>query len=172
MILFSDHNRVRRILLAMLAGAILLTLLAFDTSRVDAHANQIKSSPSPNSELDVAPDRVIVWFSESIEDSFSELTVLNAAAERVDLNDSSIDSSEPSVMSVSLPPLENGTYTVVWKNLSSIDGHKVVGSFVFAVGESLSAHAQIYPDEQPLLQTVVDPWLRWLIFISVALVIG
>ena len=40
------------------------------------------------------------------------------------------------------------------------------------VGESLSAHAQIYPDEQPLLQTVVDPWLRWLIFISVALVVG
>ena len=172
MILLSDHNRVRRILLALLAGATLLALFAAVSSRVDAHANQIKSSPSPNSELEVAPDRVIVWFSESIEESFSELTVLNAAADRVDLNDSSIDSSEPSVMSVSLPPLENGTYTVVWKNLSSIDGHKVVGSFVFAVGESLSAHAQIYPDEQPLLQTVVDPWLRWLIFISVALVIG
>lgn len=172
MILLSDHNRVRRILLALLAGATLLALFAAVSSRADAHANQIKSSPSPNSELEVAPDRVIVWFSESIEESFSELTVLNAAADRVDLNDSSIDSSEPSVMSVSLPPLENGTYTVVWKNLSSIDGHKVVGSFVFAVGESLSAHAQIYPDEQPLLQTVVDPWLRWLIFISVALVIG
>jgi len=172
LILLSDHNRVRRILLAMLTGATLLALFALVTSRADAHANQIKSSPSPNSELEVAPDRIIVWFSESIEESFSELTVLNAAAERVDLNDSSIDSSEPSVMSVSLPPLENGTYTVVWKNLSSIDGHKVVGSFVFAVGESLSAHAQIYPDEQPLLQTVVDPWLRWLIFISVALVIG
>ena len=172
MILLSDHNRGRRILLALLTGAALLALFALVTPRADAHANQIKSNPSPNSELEVAPDRVIIWFSESIEESFSELTVLNAAADRVDLNDSSIDSSEPSVMSVSLPPLENGTYTVVWKNLSSIDGHKVVGSFVFAVGESLSAHSQIYPDEQPLLQTVVDPWLRWLIFISVALVIG
>jgi len=172
LILLSDHNRGRRILLALLTGAALLALFALVTPRADAHANQIKSNPSPNSELEVAPDRVIIWFSESIEESFSELTVLNAAADRVDLNDSSIDSSEPSVMSVSLPPLENGTYTVVWKNLSSIDGHKVVGSFVFAVGESLSAHSQIYPDEQPLLQTVVDPWLRWLIFISVALVIG
>ena len=86
MILLSDHNRVRRILLALLAGATLLALFAFDTSRADAHANQIKSTPSPNSELEVAPDRVIIWFSESIEDSFSELTVLNAAAERVDLN--------------------------------------------------------------------------------------
>ncbi|GIT58454.1 MAG: hypothetical protein Ct9H300mP19_04020 [Dehalococcoidia bacterium] len=77
------------------------------------------------------------------------MTVLNAAADRVDLNDSSIDSSEPSVMSVSLPPLENGTYTVVWKNLSSIDGHKVVGSFVFAVGESLSAHAKFIQMSNP-----------------------
>ncbi len=172
MILLSHHNRVRRMLLALLIVATVFVLFAVVTARADAHANQIKSSPSPNSELEIAPDRVIVWFSESIEESFSELTVLNAAADRVDLNDTSIDSSEPSVMSVSLPPLENGTYTVVWKNLSSIDGHKVVGSFVFAVGESLSSHAQIYPDEQPLLQTVVDPWLRWLIFISVALVIG
>ena len=173
MILLSGHSRVQyRILMGVLAGATLLALFASVTARADAHANQIKSSPSANSELEVAPDRVIVWFSEPIENSFSELTVLNAAADRVDLDDFAIDLSEPSVMSVSLPPLENGTYTVVWKNLSSIDGHKVVGSFVFAIGESLSAHAQIYPDEQPLLQTVVDPWIRWVVFLSVAIVIG
>ena len=94
-------------LLALLIVATVFVLFAVVTARADAHANQIKSSPSPNSELEIAPDREIVWFSESIEESFSELTVLNAAADRVDLNDSSIDSSEPSVMSVSLPPLEN-----------------------------------------------------------------
>ena len=75
-------------------------------------------------------------------------------------------------MSVGLPELENGTYTVVWKNLSSVDGHKVIGSFVFAVGEPLSAGAQIDAVEQPLLQTVADPWLRWLVFLGAAIVIG
>ncbi len=140
--------------------------------KVDAHANQINSVPAPNSELDESPDRVIIWFSEPIEESFSVITVLNSAAERVDLDDSARDSSEPTAMSVGLPPLENGTYTVVWKNLSAVDGHKVIGSYVFSVGEPISAGAQIDAAEQPLLQTVADPWLRWLIFVVAAIVMG
>ena len=69
--------------MGVFAGATLLALFASVTARADAHANQIKSSPSANSELEVAPDRVIVWFSEPVEDSFSELSVLNAAADHV-----------------------------------------------------------------------------------------
>lgn len=114
----------------------------------------------------------MIWYSEPVEDSFSVVTVLNSAAERVDLNDSTRDPSEPSAISVGLPELENGTYTVIWKNLSSVDGHKVIGSFIFAVGEPLSAGAQTDAVEQPLLQTVADPWMRWLIFLSAAIVIG
>ena len=142
------------------------------TETADAHGNQINSSPAPDSELDTSPDRVIVWFSEPIEESFSLVTVLNSAAERVDLDDSARDPSEPTAISVGLPALENGTYTVVWKNLSSIDGHKVIGSYVFAVGEPLAAGANISAVEQPLLQSVADPWLRWLVFLGAAIVIG
>ena len=112
----------------------------------DAHGNQINSRPAPDSELDTSPDRVIVWFSEPIEESFSLVTVLNSAAERVDLDDSARDPSEPTAISVGLPALENGTYTVVWKNLSSIDGHKVIGSYVFAVGEPLAGLASVATD--------------------------
>ena len=140
--------------------------------KVNAHANQIRALPAPNSELDDSPDRVIIWYSEPIEDSFSVVTVLNSSAEQVDLGDSYRDSSELTAMSVSLPPLDNGTYTVVWKNLSAIDGHKVIGSYVFSVGEPISAGAQIGTVEQPLLQTVADPWLRWLIFLAAAIVLG
>jgi copper transport protein len=154
------------------ALASLFALIATPSRSVDAHANQINSNPAPNSELETSPDRVIVWYSEPIEESFSVVTVLNSAAQRVDLDDSARDPSEPSAMSVGLPELENGTYTVVWKNLSSVDGHKVIGSFVFAVGEPLSAGAQIADAEQPLLQTVADPWLRWLVFLTAAIVLG
>jgi copper transport protein len=150
----------------------LLFLVASSSGHVDAHANQINSSPAPKSELETSPDRVIIWFSEPIEESFSTITVLNSAAERVDLDDSARDPSEATAMSVGLPELENGTYTVVWKNLSSVDGHKVIGSFIFAVGEPISAGAQIEAAEQPLLQTVADPWLRWLVFLMAAIVIG
>lgn len=170
---FSSHIFLRsRIILGIVALAVLLTLAGTPTSSVNAHANQINSVPAPNSELDASPDRVIVWYSEPIEETFSVVTVLNTAAERVDLDDSARDPSEPSAMSVGLPPLENGTYTVVWKNLSAVDGHKVIGSFVFAVGEPLTAGAQVAAAEQPLLQTVADPWLRWLVFLAAAIVIG
>jgi len=169
----SFHNALRsRFLLAITALVMLAVFVGVPTKSVEAHANQINSSPTPKSELETSPSRVIVWFSEPIEESFSVITVLNFAAERVDLDDSARDPSEPSAMSVGLPELENGTYTVVWKNLSSVDGHKVIGSFVFAVGEPLSAGSQIHAVEQPLLQTVADPWLRWLVFLGAAIVIG
>ncbi len=170
--LLEQNSLVFRSLLGLVALASMFVLLISPSKSVDAHANQINSIPSPNSELETSPNRVVIWYSEPIEKSFSVVTVINSAAERVDLDDSTRDPSEPSAMSVGLPELENGTYTVVWKNLSSVDGHKVIGSFVFAVGEPLSAAAQIAAVEQPLLQTVADPWLRWLVFLSAAIVIG
>jgi len=173
LILATCHNFLRRrLLLAIVVFAALAVMIGAPIKSVDAHANQISSNPAPKSELETSPDRVIVWFSEPIEESFSVITVLNSAGERVNLDDSARDPSEPSAMSVGLPPLENGTYTVVWKNLSSVDGHKVIGSFVFAVGEPLSAGAQLAAAEQPLLQSVADPWLRWLVFLGAAIVIG
>ena len=170
--LFEQNPLVLRSLLGLITLASIYVLLVFPSKSVDAHANQINSIPAQNSELETSPSRVVIWYSEPIEESFSVVTVLNSAAERVDLDNSTRDLSEPSAMSVGLPELENGTYTVIWKNLSSVDGHKVIGSFVFAVGEPLSAGAQIDAVEQPLLQTVADPWIRWLIFISAATVIG
>ena len=161
-----------RFVLGLIAIVSLFALIGVPSESADAHANQINSIPAPNSELETSPSRVVIWYSEPIEESFSIVTVLNAKAERVDLDDSARDPSEASAMSVGLPPLENGTYTVVWKNLSAVDGHKVIGSFIFAVGEPLSAGAQIAGVEQPLLQTVADPWLRWLVFLAAAIVIG
>ena len=75
----------------LLIGLVAFVVLFFSgnssVEKVDAHANQINSVPAPNSELDESPDRVIIWFSEPIEESFIVITVLNSAAERVDLDD-------------------------------------------------------------------------------------
>ena len=112
----SRRNFRRPVLLAFFiafALAVFTGTVGPASNAASAHANQINSNPAPKSELETSPDRVIVWFSEPIEESFSVVTVLNSAAERVDLDDSARDPSEPTVISVGLPPLENGTYTVV-----------------------------------------------------------
>ena len=47
-----------------------------------AHANLASSDPPANSELDEAPGRIIIWFTEPIEPSLSEIRVLDAAGSR------------------------------------------------------------------------------------------
>lgn len=157
------------LLIAGIAAAYQLWL----TQPVLAHANLVRAEPSPNSVLEQPPDRVIIWFTEPLEPDFSEIQVLDSQGRRVDQGNSVVDSTAPTTMSVLLPPLPNGTYTVAWKNVSTIDGHRVVGSFVFSVGEPLSGTPSTgQAPEQPLLQSPVEPVLRWLVLLSGLAIVG
>ncbi len=147
-------------------AALLFAFVVLPIQLAGAHANQIRSSPAANSVLDEPPDRIIVWFSEEIEASLSQVRVLDELAREVDNGDSAISPTEPTALIATLPELANGTYTVVWRNLSTVDGHRVVGSFRFAIGEPLSEGAGLSVESQPLVQSGADPWLRWTFFIG------
>ena len=71
-----------------------------------------------------------------------------------------------------LTELQNGTYTVAWRNVSSVDGHKVTGSFLFAVGEPLGAESESASEQQPILLSPFDPLVRWFIYIGIAVFAG
>jgi copper transport protein len=122
--------------------------------------------------LQEPPDRVVIWFTEPIEPSFSEIQVLDSQGQRVDNGDSAVDSNDPTVMSVTLPPLPNGTYTVAWRNLSTVDGHTVRNAFVFSVGEPISSAAAAHETEVPLVQSPVDPVFRWLVLLGGLMLVG
>ena len=144
-------------------AALLLAGLAAALPResAGAHANLARSVPAANSVLALSPARVTMWFTEPMEARYSEARVLNSAGERVDGGDSIVDAADPTVMSVGLPPaLPNGTYTVAWRNLSTVDGHRIRGVFAFSVGEPISPAAAV-PAETALLQSASEPWLRW-----------
>lgn len=159
--LFNSHR------LPALAIAIALAMTALlwqSPAEVSAHANQIRTSPAPDSELETSPARIVVWFSEPIEARLSKIRVLDANGTQVDNEDSILSPTEPTAVVVTIPELDNGTYTAVWGNTSTVDGHSVIGSFRFAIGEPLSDAVPIV--EQPLLQSGGDPWLRWVFFIG------
>ena len=117
-----------------------------------AHANLARSAPAPNSTLDSPPNQVVVWFTEPVEPKFSEIQILAVAGARVDRDDSVVDRNDPTAVSVTLEPLPDGTYTVAWTNVSTVDGHRVRGSFVFSVGEPISG-APVDVPNQPLVQS-------------------
>ena len=138
---------------------------------VSAHANLVSSEPAANSELEEPPDRIIIRFTEPIEPSLSHIQVLDASGQRVDLDNSEVDDLNPLVMTVGVSEIPDGAYTVAWRNVSTVDGHKVRGSFVFAVGQPLT-YETVPAVEQPLLQSPWAPALRWLTLLAALAMVG
>ena len=155
-------------------ASIVLLLVAFVLlpGRAAAHANLAESDPAANSVLETPPSEVTIRFTEPLEPALSEIRVLDSRGERVDLGDSALDPNDPTVMSVSLGTLDNGAYTVAWTNVSTVDGHRVRGAFLFSVGEPLSVSTSAPLDEQPLLQSPVEPFVRWLVLASGLALVG
>ena len=138
----------------------------------EAHANLVRSEPAANSTLDASPDRITIWFTEPMEAAFSEIQVLNSSGARVDGGDSTVDANDLTVMSVGLPSLPDGTYTVAWRNLSTIDGHSLRGSFIFSVGEPISEASAAQASETPILWSPVEPYIRWIALLSALALTG
>ncbi|HEU0022819.1 MAG TPA: copper resistance protein CopC, partial [Dehalococcoidia bacterium] len=160
------------LLLAVLLGLIAGSLPSL-SSRVFAHANLARSEPSPNSVLEAPPEKVTIWFTEPLEPEFSQIRVLDVQGDPVDRGDSTVDRTDPTVMSVDLPHLPDGTYTVAWVNVSTVDSHRVRGSFVFAVGEPIGAVTlPVGTSDEPLLQSPLEPVLRWLALVGALMIFG
>ena len=155
--------------LLILLGLSALSVLP--AQNVYAHANLLRAVPEPNTVLQQPMARVSLWFSERIAPGFSVIQVLDAQGRQVDNDDSAVAQDEATVLTATLGRVPHGLYTVVWKNVSMVDGHRVRGSFVFAVGEPIRS-GQVTPPAQPLFQSPGDPVLRWLVLLSALAIVG
>ena len=169
-------HTVGKPLAALLTGllatvAVLFVIVALETGVALGHANQVRSEPAPNSVVDDPPSTVAVWFTEPIEPSLSNIRVLDSRGARVDDGASLVDQNDPTAMSVGLEAVPEGAYTVAWKNVSTVDGHLVRGSFVFSVGQPISG-GPVEALPEPLLQSPAEPFLRWLLLLSVLALVG
>jgi copper transport protein len=152
-----------------LAAAVFF-LLASPQGDAAAHANLSRAEPAPNSELPESPERIVLWFSEGVEPDLADIRVLNAQGDSVDNDDVSTQGDPVESVFVSLPALENGTYTVSWANVSTVDGHRVRGSFLFSVGEPISG--EIHLPAQSTITNPQEPYLRWLVLLGGLSVVG
>ncbi|MGH2361379.1 MAG: copper resistance CopC family protein, partial [bacterium] len=148
-----------------------------NSSGAHAHAQYIRSTPEQNSAIAQSPIEVLIWFTESVEIQFSEIQVVDSTGARQDNGDTHIH-GDPTNPGVTLKPnLLQGTYTVAWRMLSAVDGHRTAGTFAFTVGA-------IGPSPTaPTTTLVIDSggsgpprWLavgnRWLAFTAMAALIG
>jgi methionine-rich copper-binding protein CopC len=116
----------RRLVLTGLAALALWPALAL------AHAVLVKSVPAQRAALAEPPPRVELWFNERLEPAYSKASVTNEAGTQVDLRDVAVSAQDPRRLSLSLPALAPGRYTVRFRVLS-VDGHVVESKLSFTV---------------------------------------
>ena len=141
----------------------LLGLVALLPARAEAHAFLDRSEPSANSVLPEQPAEVFLWFTEPPEPEFSRAELYDAAGNQIATEPARI--VDGSQMVLTLPTdLPNGTYTVQWRNVSTVDGHPQQGYVPFTIG----SQADVVTPDPPNVTNFTEPpaWLaatgRWL----------
>jgi methionine-rich copper-binding protein CopC len=97
-----------------------------------SHAYLVRSAPAARATVGRAPERVQLWFNERLEPAYSRVSVWSRDGKRMDTGDVEVAATEPTRLSVGIPALPAGTYTVKYRVLS-VDGHVVEAEFAFTV---------------------------------------
>jgi copper transport protein len=149
---------MRRLLIALVVGA-----LAFP-AQASAHATLEKTSPGFRERLPSSPRTVTLQFDQYLKALPGSIRLYSSTGSvgvtRV--------RSDGRVLEASLPRLPKGPYTVRWHALSG-DGHVVSGVFTFGVRAPAPAPMEAFGASGP---TRSEHVVRWLYFLSLALVIG
>jgi methionine-rich copper-binding protein CopC len=100
-----------------------------------AHAHLLKSNPADNSEIVTSPPNLVLNFSEAAQ--LTALSIQKGADPQQKLTPPRTDAAPQ--ISVPLPPLTPGVYTVSWRVLSA-DGHVMSGALRFTLSADHAAN--------------------------------
>jgi copper transport protein len=152
---------VRRLILC---GALVATLVA--PAAALAHASIKRSEPGYRQRLERAPTQVEIDFDQAVKVFPGGVKVYDRQghdyARAVHLE------SGGHAVVAPVAHLRTGAYTVRWQALSG-DGHVVSGVYTFGVRVAAPPPTDAYGSSGP---TTTENVLRWLLFVSLALVIG
>ncbi len=144
----------RAILTTAFALAVVLALIPVSAS---AHANLDTSDPAPNAIVSEAPAAVTMTFTEPLERSYTKAELYDQDGTLIDGTTVEAGATDNSMVLTLPPDLPNGTYTVLWRTLSTADGHTAQNYFAFTIGTAADVATTTGPadtDSGPPL------WLR------------
>lgn len=152
----------------MKRAAILVAFLAALAAPTAAfgHASIRDSKPGYRQRLERAPTRVEIDFDQGVKVFPNGIRVYDTRG-RVYSSGVHSEAGGHAIVA-SLAPLRTGAYTVRWQALSG-DGHVVSGVYTFGVRVAAPPPTDAYGSSGP---TATENVLRWLYFVSLALLIG
>jgi copper resistance protein C len=113
-----------------IARSIFALLILESNPAVFAHTAPVSMMPAADATV-AYPQSIMIHFSGALEPKFSSITVTNVGGHVVN-KEPSVVSSDNKVMTVALPALEPGIYTVHWVGVS-VDTHRSQGDYKFTV---------------------------------------
>ena len=115
-----------------LTGLAAAAAIAVVPAAAFAHGKLENANPAAGSALDAAPDALRLTFNEDLESTFSTVNVSDANGAAVTREKAKVDASNPRVLTVALPKLSSGSYSVQWAVMTH-DAHKTKGTYTFQV---------------------------------------
>jgi methionine-rich copper-binding protein CopC len=97
-----------------------------------AHGKLESAAPASGSTIDASPESLRLTFNEDLESTFSTIKVVDASGSPATKERAKVDSSNPRVLTVEVPKLASGSYTVQWAVMTH-DAHKTKGTYTFSV---------------------------------------
>lgn len=146
-------------------------------SNAFAHAALVVSEPANNDLLPRPPERIRIAFSEPVDTRSSGMRLLDGNGTLLELGEVAF-SDQNTTMTASVATLGPGIYNVQWYNVSTVDGHSLLGSFPFTVlnpdGSAPSVTNTVGaigtdPDPAPLADGVT---VRFLALFALAIISG
>lgn len=99
-----------------------------------AHAALDTSTPASGDVLDTSPTEITATFTEPLEQSYSRLQLFDSSGTEVEGTTLGFGDDGYS-MTLALPnELAHGTWSVLWRTLSTADGHPAQNYFTFTIG--------------------------------------
>ncbi len=121
----------------VLIGALILAASVWPASPVDAHARLIAADPPSGSALAAPPAAFHLTFSEEIDARFSSAELRGGDGESLGELAVVPDARDPRAVLLQVrdpASITPGTYVVVWRVLSTLDGHVTTGVIAFSTG--------------------------------------
>jgi copper transport protein len=138
-----SRTQGRRALLAVPLALLALWLLAAPAS---AHSYLVESDPADGAFLLKAPTHIVLLFSSGVTSDFTSADLVEASGNHYQLRSIVIDKTLPSVVSINLPQIPNGSYRLSFTTRDRVDLHQTAGSIVFGVGVApATSHAAPAP---------------------------
>jgi copper resistance protein C len=125
-----NHVPFRKIQPKGLAFVLFAGVLAVIVPLCVAHTELVSATPAANSTVS-APKDVTITFSGALEPKFSKITIMDASGNPATREASAVGANMK-VMTVALPVLAPGVYSVHWVAVST-DSHRSQGEYKFTV---------------------------------------